>query len=258
MGINRMHDDETGSEGRVLILDDEPVIQDVLRDLLEKSGYDVTVLGDASSARKLLSKDGDWDVFLLDFMLPDDDGMEVLKYSRKLHPELAVVMITAFGTVETADFYVAVPSDGDNQELLREVIFEPAPADYTTDQWGQRFAHFHFEGVGPSNRVRAVMKCDVILKDVLYLLSPERAGSIGDIPREVKARYLVDGSKYDLDNAYISKTAQKIVGEEKNVVKAVRKIYDYVTEHIEYEMVGGWNTAATVLKRGTGSCSEYA
>ncbi len=103
MGNERMHDvDETGPAGRVLILDDEPVIQDVLRNLLEKSGYEVTVLGDAASARKLLLKDGDWDVFLLDFMLPDGDGMEVLKYSRKLHPELGVVMITAFGTVENA------------------------------------------------------------------------------------------------------------------------------------------------------------
>jgi two-component system response regulator PilR (NtrC family) len=103
MEIKRMHDgDETRTAGRVLILDDEPVIQDVLRSLLEKSGYEVTVLGDASSARKLLLKDDDWDVFLLDFMLTDGDGMEVLKYSRKLHPELAVVMITAFGTVENA------------------------------------------------------------------------------------------------------------------------------------------------------------
>jgi two-component system response regulator PilR (NtrC family) len=88
--------------GRVLVLDDEPVIQDVLRNLLEKSGYEVTVLGDAAAARELLDTDGDWDVFLLDFMLPDEDGMEVLKYARKLHPELVVVMITAFGTVENA------------------------------------------------------------------------------------------------------------------------------------------------------------
>ena len=88
--------------GRVLVLDDEPVIQDVLRNLLEKSGYEVTVLGDGAAARELLAEDGDWDVFLLDFMLPDEDGMEVLKFARKLHPELVVVMITAFGTVENA------------------------------------------------------------------------------------------------------------------------------------------------------------
>ncbi|MBD3867709.1 MAG: sigma-54-dependent Fis family transcriptional regulator [Acidobacteria bacterium] len=94
--------DQAGRAGRVLVLDDEPVIQDVLRNLLEKSGYEVTVLGDAAAARKLLSEDGDWDVFLLDFMLPDEDGMEVLKFARKLHPELVVVMITAFGTVENA------------------------------------------------------------------------------------------------------------------------------------------------------------
>ncbi len=92
----------SGGRGRVLVVDDEPVIQDVLRSLLEKAGYQARVLPDAASARELLENDGDWDLLLLDFMLPDADGLEVLKFARKLRPDMVVVMITAYGTVENA------------------------------------------------------------------------------------------------------------------------------------------------------------
>jgi transglutaminase-like putative cysteine protease/sugar lactone lactonase YvrE len=161
------------------------------------------------------------------------------------------------GTVETADYYVAVPTNGLNQKLLSDVAFEPEPLEIIEDTWGQRIAHFRFEGVENTERARAIMRCDVALKDVLYLLFPEKVGNIEDIPGDIKAKYLVDGTKYDLKNEFIQNTVKKVVGDEKNVLKAVLKIYDYVIDHIEYEMVGGWNTAAAVLKRGTGSCSEY-
>jgi DNA-binding NtrC family response regulator len=93
---------QRGTAGRILVVDDEPVIQDVLRTLLEKAGYEARILPDAAAAREVLETDGDWDLLLLDFMLPDANGLEVLKFARKLHPNLVVVMITAYGTVENA------------------------------------------------------------------------------------------------------------------------------------------------------------
>jgi len=87
--------------GRVLVVDDEPVVVDVLRQLLTKQGYEVHVAGNAAGARQLLEDDA-WDLVLLDVMLPDADGMQILRWIHDLHPELAVVMITAFGTVESA------------------------------------------------------------------------------------------------------------------------------------------------------------
>ncbi|MBU0755726.1 MAG: transglutaminase [Planctomycetes bacterium] len=161
------------------------------------------------------------------------------------------------GQVATADFYVAVPSNGDNQTLLSEVAFEPAPLEIVEDKWGQPIAHFRFEEIENADRARAIMRCDVAMNDVLYLLIPEKVGSLDEIPQEIKAKYLADGSKYDLANDYIVNAVKTIVGDEKNVLRNVLKIYDYVIDHVEYEMVGGWNTAAHVLKRGTGSCSEY-
>jgi len=85
----------------ILVIDDEPVIADVLRELLGKEGYAVTVAPDAASGRDLLESDH-WDALLLDLMLPDADGLDMLRWVRDERPDLAVVMITAYGSVENA------------------------------------------------------------------------------------------------------------------------------------------------------------
>jgi len=89
------------SAGRVLVIDDEPVVADVLRGLLGKEGFDVHVASTAGEGRELVES-APWDALLLDLMLPDADGLEVLRWARDRKPELAVVMITAYGTVENA------------------------------------------------------------------------------------------------------------------------------------------------------------
>ena len=90
------------SLGRILVVDDEPVVLEVLRDLLDREGYTVEAVSDAAGGRERLDVEGGWDAVLLDVMLPDADGLQVLRFIRDTHPDLAVVMITAFGTVENA------------------------------------------------------------------------------------------------------------------------------------------------------------
>jgi DNA-binding NtrC family response regulator len=92
---------EPTDAAHVLVIDDEPVIVDVLRDLLSKEGYRIAVASDASSGRDMLESD-DWDALLLDLMLPDADGLDMLRWVRDHKPDLAVVMITAYGSVENA------------------------------------------------------------------------------------------------------------------------------------------------------------
>ena len=87
---------------RILIVDDEPVVADVLGTLLRKQGYEIIVVQDASSARAMVETDGPWDAILLDVMLPDANGLDVLRWIRDRDPDTAVLMITAFGTVENA------------------------------------------------------------------------------------------------------------------------------------------------------------
>jgi DNA-binding NtrC family response regulator len=112
--------------GRVLIIDDEPVVVDVLKTLLDGRGYDVTAGGDAAACRRLIDSAEEWDLLLLDVMLPDADGMQVLDWVRKVRPELSVVMITAHGTIESAVaamqagafHYVTKPFKNDEVRLL--------------------------------------------------------------------------------------------------------------------------------------------
>ncbi len=91
-----------GRADHILVVDDEPVVADVLRRVLGKEGYHVEVAVDAASARAFLESERPWGAVLLDVMLPDADGLTVLRWMRENHPEVTVVMITAFGTVENA------------------------------------------------------------------------------------------------------------------------------------------------------------
>ena len=88
--------------GRILIVDDEPVVCDVLKAVLASEGHHVEIAADAASGRFLLEEGGPWDALLLDVMLPDADGLDVLRWVRDRVPDLAVFMITAFGSVENA------------------------------------------------------------------------------------------------------------------------------------------------------------
>jgi DNA-binding NtrC family response regulator len=112
--------------GRILIVDDELEIRESLETLLELEGYMVSV---AASARDGLAQIGEhnFDVVLLDLALPDKNGMDLLAEIRLLHPEQAVIMITAYGTVENA---VSAMQSGatnfiqkpwDNEKLLADV-----------------------------------------------------------------------------------------------------------------------------------------
>jgi transglutaminase-like putative cysteine protease len=91
-----------------------------------------------------------------------------------------------------------------------------------------------------------------------YFIFPEIVGTLDEIPEEVKDIYLVDNEKYQLDNKIIKNGLKEAVGDEKNPYWIARGIYQYLIDNMNYEMVGGWNTAPTVLERGNGSCSEYS
>ncbi|MBL8115372.1 MAG: sigma-54-dependent Fis family transcriptional regulator [Acidobacteria bacterium] len=85
----------------ILILDDEPVIREVLRAVLERNGWETREAGTASDGLALLSRET-FDLLLLDLMLPDRSGMEVLAEVRTRYPELPVVVVTAYTSVESA------------------------------------------------------------------------------------------------------------------------------------------------------------
>ena len=88
---------------RVLIVDDEPLIRWSLAETLTDSGHSVLEAGDGEAAVHLLT-DGDrpFDVVLLDYRLPDSNDLNLLATIRRIAPNSAVIMMTAFGTPEVA------------------------------------------------------------------------------------------------------------------------------------------------------------
>ena len=88
-------------KGCVLVVDDEEVMRDVLKTLLEEDGYNVQLVATAQEAREKIT-DTSFDLVLLDLMLPDANGIDVMRDLQRSDPYLAVVIITAFGTVEQA------------------------------------------------------------------------------------------------------------------------------------------------------------
>jgi DNA-binding NtrC family response regulator len=83
------------------IVDDEPIIHEVLGQLLEAEGYEVEV---SSSGEEALAKTNDrvFDLTLLDLLMPGLDGIEVLKALKKRDPQAEIIIITAYASVESA------------------------------------------------------------------------------------------------------------------------------------------------------------
>ena len=93
--------DARGEAARVLVIDDEPIIREVLSDILTREGYFITLAPDAETGLQALDQK-EYDLIILDLMLPGLGGFEALKEIKKRDPDSVVVMITAYGSVESA------------------------------------------------------------------------------------------------------------------------------------------------------------
>ena len=112
-----------GTPLRVLVVDDEPNIAELLRMALRYEGWDVEVALTGSQAVTAARKQGP-DAVVLDMMLPDFDGMEVLRRMRGQHPDVPVLFLTARDSVE--DRVAGLTAGGDDYVTkpfsLEEVI----------------------------------------------------------------------------------------------------------------------------------------
>jgi DNA-binding NtrC family response regulator len=118
--------DEFASPGSVLIIDDEAAIRESLQTLLEFEGYTVDTANDGIEGLTRLNE-RPFDLVLLDFALPERNGIEILQEIRERDSELPVIMITAYGTVENAVNAMQagatnfIQKPWDNEKLLADV-----------------------------------------------------------------------------------------------------------------------------------------
>jgi DNA-binding response OmpR family regulator len=130
---------------RVLVVDDDPTVSDVVRRYLERAGVDVTLAGDGPGALAAFGSDRP-DLVVLDLMLPGIDGLEVCRRMRADDPEVPIVMLTALGEEADrvaglelgADDYVTKPFSPRElvlrvQSVLRRAVRPPAVPETLTD-----------------------------------------------------------------------------------------------------------------------------
>lgn len=86
---------------KILIVDDEESLREFLEIMLKREGYDITTASDGEKALKLMKKQN-FDAIITDLQMPKIHGMEVLKQAKDMDPEVVVIVITAFGSTESA------------------------------------------------------------------------------------------------------------------------------------------------------------
>ncbi|MGE5174642.1 MAG: sigma-54-dependent transcriptional regulator [Betaproteobacteria bacterium] len=118
-------------EARIIIMDDEAVERRRIEQYLLQKGYDVLAVGTMQDAVDAIRRDR-YDVFLTDCNIPGVDALRTSDEARKINPDMAVIIMTAFGTIETAVKaikagaydYLPKPIDLDQLVVLIERVSE--------------------------------------------------------------------------------------------------------------------------------------
>ncbi len=86
---------------RILVIDDDKAMRDACLQILTRQGYQVELAAGARQGLTLLERSS-FDAILLDLVMPDMDGLEALKKIKALDPEVEVIIITGYGTIQSA------------------------------------------------------------------------------------------------------------------------------------------------------------
>jgi len=129
-----------GSPIEVLVVDDEPALGDLVAMVLRYEGWRVTAASDGASAIKKAA-DEKPDIVVLDIMLPDMNGLDVLHELHRIRPELPVLLLTAKDTIEDriaglsagGDDYVTKPFNVEEMVLRMRALIRRAGVGVATD-----------------------------------------------------------------------------------------------------------------------------
>ncbi|MGV0949861.1 MAG: sigma-54-dependent transcriptional regulator [Azonexus sp.] len=101
MSVARSDRRPRGALSRVLVVDDEPDIRELIDLTLSRMGLAAACAGSVAEARACLA-DGDFDLCLTDMRLPDGDGLEIVRFIAEQRAQMPVAVITAYGSTENA------------------------------------------------------------------------------------------------------------------------------------------------------------
>ncbi len=160
------------------------------------------------------------------------------------------------GRLKELTVFLALPVAMPQQEILH-VAFTPEPEGRVTDRWSQECTRFLYRDKPAGMTLSSVMTVEARISAIQYFVFPDRCGTLADIPADIRKAYTANESKYQIDNPLIQEIAKNVLRSEKNPYWIASAFFDTVRTRLEYKMEGGWNAAPVVLRRGTGSCSEY-
>ncbi|MGQ9602460.1 MAG: transglutaminase-like domain-containing protein [Candidatus Bipolaricaulia bacterium] len=160
------------------------------------------------------------------------------------------------GRIEDLHIYIGVPPNLPEQELL-ELRWSREPDRYLEDRYGQRLADFAFGELEPGRTVTLGLTVLGRFGKIAYSIDPSRVGGLEEVPEEVRSLYTADGPYYRISDPLIISTAREVVGEERNPYLMALRIHDFVARRLSYDLDGEWDDAPTVLRRRSGSCSEF-
>lgn len=125
---------------RMLIVEDDPDVGLGLKDFFELKGYSVSLANDGEKAVGMLAQNGNYDIVLLDVMLPNKNGFEVLRESQEMGVSAPVLMLTARGEQEDVlrgfglgvDDYITKPFNAEELAArVKAILQRTQPADNT-------------------------------------------------------------------------------------------------------------------------------
>ena len=98
---NRNRNRQTARQARLLVVDDERSMRELLSIVLRREGYDVTLADNGRTAIDRLER-GRFDLLISDIKMPDMTGVDVLRAAKRIDPDILGIMITAFASADTA------------------------------------------------------------------------------------------------------------------------------------------------------------
>jgi DNA-binding response OmpR family regulator len=115
---------------KILVIDDEPVVLNSCRKVLEEDGFDVYLVPSADEALKAMKKEG-FDLLLVDVKMPKHDGIYLMQKVKEKWPDVPIIVMSGYPTTDTitdgakmgAEAFIAKPFTPDELlESIRQVI----------------------------------------------------------------------------------------------------------------------------------------
>ena len=160
---------------RVLVVEDERSMRDLLSLMLRKEGYAVETADSGTQAASRLAKDPAYDLIVTDVSMPGMTGLELLRHAKKTTPETSVILMTAYGSKETAiealndgaAYYVEKPFDLDEMKVVVKKTIDQKRlanenADLKSENRGLKAelaGRYRFDGlIGRSGKMQAIFQ----------------------------------------------------------------------------------------------------